>query len=78
MALPVPKGLSMQGSPPELHSCTSTAVVGNPLPQAAPLSLPALSPGVLSYLQHRGPGCLCHPTQPGSPEMQLRARAALS
>lgn len=47
--------------------------------RGSPLSpLPALPPGVPSYLRRWDPGCLCHPTQPGSPEMELRAGAALS
>lgn len=62
MALPAPKGLTMQGSPAQLHSslgCPSPCHGGKcPLP-GQPLSpLPALSPGALSYLQH------CHPVSP--------------
>lgn len=61
MALPVPKGLTVQGSPPQLHNflgCTSTCPGGkSSLSEAAPLSLASsvswgteLSPALSSWV----------------------------
>lgn len=57
-----------------LGAASAYAAVGNsPHPRQPPLSL--ASSASWGYLQRWGPGRLCHPTQPGWLEMQLRAGA---